>query len=186
MAGEVEVGIGVTLGIPTYGRLVNMDWVNAYKMLNPPINYNMRVAIVRNKLIADARNEIAREAVKNGSRYLLFIGDDVVFPPYTMQKLIYRMEHMDDLGVVGGIYCSKADVSAPLVFRGNGRGSYWKWKVGELFSVTGLGMDCTMIRCDVLKELSEPWFKTVNMDDYEAGSIMQNHGQKICIFVNGF
>lgn len=169
MGEKVEIGVGVTLGIPTYGRLVSMGWANAYKQLNPPINYNMRFGQVWNMKIAEARNATAKMALENGSKFLLFIGDDVIVPPYTMQKLIFRMENIDDLGVVGGIYCSKSDVPAPLVFRGNGVGSYWKWKVGEFFAVTGLGMDCTLIRTDVFRELSEPWFKTVNESDYEEG-----------------
>ena len=169
MGEKVEVGIGITLGIPTYGRLVSMGWANAYKQLNPPINYNMRFGQVWHQKVADARNQTAQMAVDNDSRFLLFIGDDVIVPPYTMKKLIYRMENIDNLGVVGGIYCSKSEVPSPLVFRGNGVGSYWKWKIGEFFSVTGLGMDCTLIRTDVFKELSKPWFKTINEDDYEEG-----------------
>lgn len=169
MGAEVKVGVGITLGIPTYGRALTMEWANAYKQLNPPINYNMRFGQVWHMKIAEARNALVEQALEQESKFLFFLGDDVVVPGHAMRKLIYRMENMDDLGVVGGIYCSKVDPPSPLVFRGNGKGSYWKWKVGEFFEVTGLGMDATLIRCSVFEELEKPWFKTVNIDDYEEG-----------------
>jgi SAM-dependent methyltransferase len=169
MGEPVKVGVGITLGIPTYGRPLCMEWANAYKQLSTPINYNMRFGQVWHMQIAEARNAIVKMALEQNSRYLFFLGDDVVVPGHTLRKLIYRMENMDELGVIGGIYCSKVDPPSPLVFRGNGEGSYWKWKVGELFEVTGLGMDATLIRCSVFNEMEEPWFKTVSDDDFEEG-----------------
>jgi predicted SAM-dependent methyltransferase len=79
------------------------------------------------------------------------------------------MEHMDELGVVGGVYVAKTDTCEPLVFRGNGAGPYWKWRLGEYFEVTGLGMDATMIRTDVFRQLKPPWFVTIDKDDYLDG-----------------
>jgi len=167
---KVEQGIGITLGLPTLGRPVVMDWAIALKFLNPPINYNSRFYRLEGRPIAQARNEIADAAVKNGSRYVFMLGDDVVVPPHTLKQLIFRMEHDPNLGVVGGIYCSKTDPPSPLVFRGNGRGCYWDWKVGEYFEVTGLGMDCTLIRTDVFREMEgPPWFVTKDDDEYMEG-----------------
>jgi SAM-dependent methyltransferase len=79
------------------------------------------------------------------------------------------MENNSNLGVVGGVYCSKSEPPAPLVFRENGKGSYWDFKVGEFFEVSGIGMDCTLIRCDVLNGISKPWFKTVDSDKFTDG-----------------
>jgi hypothetical protein len=69
---------GVVIGIPTLGRPVSLAWASAYKSLNPPINYNMTVMQIMNSPVAEARNAIAREALKNESRYVFFLGDDVV------------------------------------------------------------------------------------------------------------
>jgi hypothetical protein len=160
---------GVVIGIPTLGRPVSLAWASAYKSLNPPINYNMTVMQIMNSPVADARNAIAREALKNESRYVFFLGDDVVVPPHALRQFIMRMENNPHIGVIGGVYCSKSEPPAPLVFRGNGQGSYWDWKIGEFFEVTGLGMDCTLIRTDLFKELPEPWFKTVSNDEFAEG-----------------
>ncbi len=163
---KLQSGVGLTIGIPTLGRPVVMEWAMAWKALNAPINYNQRVSTILGQPVAEARNEIAEQAVKEGSKYLFFLGDDVEVPPHTLKQLIFRLEHHQDIGVVGGIYCSKSDPPNPLVFRGNGRGCYWDWKIGEFFEVTGLGMDCTLIRVEMLQQMAKPWFYTKDEDQY--------------------
>jgi len=163
---KVDMGIGITIGIPTLGRNPVMEWAWAFKQLNPPANFNTRFAQIWNRPIDEARQAMAEQAVKDGSKYLFFLGDDVVPPSHGLKQLIYRMEMNDDLGVVAGIYCMKYDPPYPLVFRGNGQGAYWDWMVGEFFEVTGIGMDCTLIRTDMLKGMEKPWFKTVDTDKF--------------------
>jgi hypothetical protein len=115
---------------------------------------------------------MALNAIAADAKYLFFIGDDVVIPNHALRSLIYKMDQRPDIGVIGGVYCAKANPPFPLVFRGNGVGSYWDWKVGEFFEVTGLGMDCTIIRVSLLKELHEKGgdlFKTVKSDKFLDG-----------------
>ncbi len=162
-------GHGLLIGIPTLGRPLTLDWAMAFKSLCPPINYNTNHMIIRNQPVDIAREAIAENALASGHKYLFFLGDDVVVPNPTLRQLIFRMEQNEKIGVVGGVYCSKSDPPAPLVFRGNGIGSYWDWKVGEFFAVTGLGMDCTLIRTEVLSKMSKPWFKTVDTDKFKDG-----------------
>src|SRR6266853_2249137 len=161
-----NLGPGLVVGIPTLGRPVPLDWALNFKGMNPPINFNVILHIVKGRQVADARNEIAKEAIAKDAKYLFFIGDDTVCPPHTLRQLIYRMENIPNIGVVGGVYCSKSDPPAPLVFKENGAGSFWDWKVGEFFEVSGLGMDCTLLRVEIFKKLKEPWFKTVDTDNY--------------------
>lgn len=160
---------GLVLGIPTLGRPVCLEWALALKSLNPPINYNTVFAIIRGKPVDVAREEIAEEALRLNAKYLLFIGDDTILPAHALRQFIFRMENNARIGVVGGVYCSKSNPPAPLVFKENGKGSYWDWKVGEFFQVSGLGMDATLIRVDVLRDLPKPWFKTVDTDNFLDG-----------------
>jgi SAM-dependent methyltransferase len=166
---KTTVGNGVLVGVPTLGRPVPLDWAFALKSMHPPINYNSHNLILHNRPVDEARNEIVENAIRLGSKYVFFLGDDVVCPANTLKQLIYRMEQNPKIGVVGAVYCSKSEPPAPLVFRGNGVGSYWDWKVGEFFSCTGLGMDATLIRVDVFTKLSKPWFKTVDEDGFADG-----------------
>lgn len=162
-------GPGMLFAIPTLGRPVPLEWALNFKSLNAPINFNVEFMIVPGQEIGKARNNIAKVALERGVKYLFFLGDDVVPPPHALRQLVYRLENNLEIGVVGGVYCAKADPAAPLVFIGNGAGSYWDWKVGEFFEVTGLGMDCTLIRTDVFRKVSEPWFKTVDEDAHIDG-----------------
>lgn len=160
---------GLIIGIPTLGRPLTLDWAFAFKSMNPPINYNTVFSVVRQKAVADARNLIVEEAIRQNAKYLFFMGDDTTPPPNTLKQLIFRMEQDPTIGIVGGVYCSKSDPPAPLVFRGDGAGSYWDWKIGEFFECTGLGMDCTLIRIDLFKELQRPWFVTEDSDRFADG-----------------
>ena len=171
MPSEVKHNVGPTLmiAIPTLGRPVPLQWALNFKSMNPPINFNCDFNIVMGKEIGEARNALAKAAVQRGCKYLFFLGDDVVAPPHTIRQLIYRMENTPEIDVVGGVYCAKADPAAPLVFKGNGQGSYWDWKIGEFFECTGLGMDCTLIRTSIFEKLPEPWFKTVDTDSFVDG-----------------
>lgn len=160
---------GLVIGVPTLGRPVSLDWAFAFKSINPPINYNTIFSVIRGKPVAEARNLIVEEALRQGAKYVWFIGDDTINPPHTLRQFIFRMENVKECGVVGGVYCSKSDPPAPLVFKENGVGSYWDWKIGEFFEVSGLGMDCTLIRTDVFKKMAPPWFKTIDTDSFLDG-----------------
>lgn len=169
MIQKLHHGPGLVIGLPTLGRPVSLDWALAFKSLNPPINFNCIFQIVQNQEVGAARQAIAELAVEKQAKYLFFLGDDVVIPPHTLRNLIFRLDQDESIAVVGGVYCAKATPTFPLVFRGNGQGSYWDWKIGEFFECTGLGMDCTLIRVSALSELSKPWFKTVDTDRYIDG-----------------
>jgi hypothetical protein len=165
----LTTGPGILIGIPTLGRPINLDWALAFKALNPPINYNINFSIVHGHGVAEARETMAMQAMEKDCKYLFFLGDDVVVPPHTLGQLIFRMENDPTVGVVGGVYCSKTPISYPLIFKGNGQGAYWDWKIGEYFECTGIGMDCTLIRVSMLSSISAPRFKTVDTNQYLDG-----------------
>jgi predicted SAM-dependent methyltransferase len=160
---------GVLIAIPTLGRPVGLEWALSFKSQNPPINFNTQYLVLKNRPVDEARQELCEYALKNKFKYIYFLGDDVVPPSFALRNLIYRMEQDETIGVCGGIYFTKSEPPFPLVFKENGSGSYWDWKVGEFFEVTGIGMDCTLIRVSILENLSKPWFKTVDEDLSENG-----------------
>jgi predicted SAM-dependent methyltransferase len=162
--GNVFTGIGFC--VPLAGRPVPPDWAFAFKSIGPPINFNMmHMSTVKMKVDA-ARNKSAEWAVENKLKYLFFMGDDTVPPAHVLRRFIFLMENNPEIEVLGGIYFTKEEHPMPLVFRGNGAGPYWDWKVGELFAVSGIGMDCTLIRTSLFSKLKKPWFKTINADTY--------------------
>lgn len=172
---KYEHNVGLIWGIPTLFRPTTLQWALAFKALNPPINFNTQMSIIPNERVDVARNMIVEQALKAKAKYIFFQDDDTCPPPHALRQLIMRMENTPQAGVVGGIYFTKSNPAAPLVFRGNGAGSYWDWKVGEYFEVSGIGMGCTLIRTEIFEALPKPWFKTVDTDSYDEGI---NHAEQ--------
>ena len=160
---------GLFYGIPTLGRPTPIQWGLSLTAMRPPINFQSTTGVIWGQQVADARNGLAKTAIEQDAKYLFFHGDDVTGPGHSLQTLIYRMEHDEKLGVVGGVYCSKSTPAFPLVCRGNGAGSFGKWRAGEYFWVDGIGMDMTVIRVEMLKEIEEPWCKTIGDSGYLDG-----------------
>lgn len=162
--------LGLVIGVPSSGNPVVIDWAFGLHNLHPPMDFNVEYCIVRGKPVADARNFIAEQAVEKKAKYLFFIDEDVTPPGHAVRQLIYHLENWPKAAIAAGIYCHKSDPPNPMVFRGNGIGPYWDWKVGEVFDCSGVGMGCTMIRVDAFKTIDKPWFKTVdNIDKFYDG-----------------
>lgn len=175
-----QVRKGLAFCIPLSGRAIPPEWAFALRFLDCPINMYGVYYAPKGMAVDEARNSCVDFARKNNTKYLMFIDEDTIVPAMTVQKFIYYMENNDGIDVIGGVYCSKSMPPSPLVFRGNGAGSYWDWKVGELFWVTGLGMGCTMIRMSVFDKIdkemgdnAQPYFLTVKADGH-IDSIARN------------
>jgi len=153
---------GLMIGVPLSGNPLVPEFTFHFAALHPPMDYNVEYAVVKGRPVDEARNQIAQSAVDKKAKFLFFIDEDVTPPAHTIRQFIYHMEHFPKVGVCGGIYCHKSYPQMPMVFRGNGAGPYWDWKVGEVFECSGIGMGCTMIRVDILKDIPKPWFKTVD------------------------
>lgn len=155
-------GIGLMIGIPYDGKPVPLEYAYHLQNLHPPMNFDVRHLVVKGKPVDVARNEIALAAQQQGIKYLFFNDTDVTVPGHCLRQLIFHLEHWPDFAVVGAIYCHKSPPQMPMVFRGNGIGPFWDWKMGEVFEVTGIGMGATLIRVAALKDVRQPWFKTVD------------------------
>lgn len=161
---------GMMIAVPTLEkRRPHIDWCFSFKNLTPPINFNVVYACVKNKPVDEARNEIVAEAIKQNMKYILFVGDDTIMPAHALRMFLFRMANTPNCAAVGGVYFSKSMPPAPLIFRGNGSGSYWDWKVGEYFEVTGMGLDCILLDVDWLRKVPAPWFKTRDEDQFING-----------------
>lgn len=147
--------------IPLSGRFLPPEIMFSFHSMAMPMNYNNIIQTVKGKPVAEAREHFAEFAVANNCKYIFFWDEDVACPPQTIPELIYKMEQNENIAVCGGVYCLKRNPSEPLIFMGNGNGPYWDWKAGDFFECTGLGMGCTVVKTECLKDLKKPWFKTI-------------------------
>jgi hypothetical protein len=123
-------------GMPMTGRPIPPEVMFAFHSMAMPMNWNYHALQIMGKPVDEARNVFAETARQNNCKYIFTWDEDVACPPQTIPELIYKMEHTPDAAVIGGVYCLKRDPAEPLVFRGNGNGSYWDWKAGEFFEVS--------------------------------------------------
>jgi hypothetical protein len=110
--------------------------------------------------VGDARNALVEKALACNSEFIWFVDDDTAPPHFAAARLVYEMRQRPEMAAIGGVYCMKNDPPDPTVYRGNGNGSFWNWRAGDVFEVTAIGTGCLMIRCSVFKDIEQPWFKT--------------------------
>lgn len=150
----------IHLGVPTTG-LVRFEWFAAMQAMIVPISYATRMS-GRNITftspigmhVAEARNHIVDDFLKNDSEWLLFIDHDVLPNSFTHG---FMLEHLQNrrFPIFSGLYYTKSSPSYPLVFRGRGIGPYTNWKMGDQVMVDGLPMGMTMIHRSILEYMSK-------------------------------
>lgn len=166
--------LGLVFGIPLSGNPLVPEWTFAFHSQHPPMDYNVEYSMIRGRPVDEARCQFADIAKEKKAKYLYFIDEDVTPPPHALRQLIYHLEHWPRAAVAAGIYCHKSPPSMPMVFRGNGAGPYWDWKVGEVFDCSGVGMGCALIRVAAFDTIEKPYFKTIDntkcfLDGINAG-----------------
>ena len=141
---------------------LSMDWCRSFKGIQGMLGCTSVEILVPDKDVATARNICVQQALQAGAEYIFFLGSDVLVPPDSLSRLVAR-----DKDIVTGVYWTKAWPTRPYIWRGDGMaGAYMDWKYGEFFKIQYCGVDATMIKADVFKNLSEPWFSTDwNYDD---------------------
>jgi cellulose synthase/poly-beta-1,6-N-acetylglucosamine synthase-like glycosyltransferase len=155
--------IGLVIGFACSGRLITPEMVLAMQMQQDPTHLNHATIIMKGMPVEIAREKICEKALEVGAKYIWFVDDDTVPPPNTARKLMYVLDNNPDIKVCGGCYVTKCDpndpVPQPVLFRGMGQGSFWHWKKGDVFEVTGMGAGCMMINTNVFQHLEKPWFR---------------------------
>jgi hypothetical protein len=116
-------------------------------------------------------NMLAREALKYNCDKIIFLDSDMLFPSYTISRLISH-----DLPVVSGLYHLKkypfspiagwSDLKDGVLRRVNGRGNVWKkdyfpLPANQLVEVEWVGIGCLMVDVDVFRNIDFPCFYDV-------------------------
>ncbi|MCH7636482.1 MAG: glycosyltransferase family 2 protein, partial [Proteobacteria bacterium] len=97
----------IALAIPTWGK-VSITWAFAMRHVGGPLGANtVDLAPVVGKPIAEARNELMKEAVRNNCDFIFFLGDDVIVMANTLTNLLQRMWDNEDIDMVSGMYWTK-------------------------------------------------------------------------------
>lgn len=149
------------IGIPTFGT-VSTEWALNFHMLGVGLAVYVGYYPVKGKRVDVAKEEICQKAVNDGADWVFLIDDDVMPPPNTLLKMTKMAFGPPYYDIINGVYFSKSEPPMPLMFRGDMKGSYWNWHVGDVVKIDAAGAGCTFIKTKVLKkiekELGKPWF----------------------------
>ena len=174
--------IGLIIAIPFGGRPVTPGWAIALAAQNFPLNLSHSFHLVMEKSADVAREMAVDTAIEKKTNYILFLDDDVQLPLTGIRQLIYTLEQApDDVMAVTGIYTSKFNPPEPLVYRGVGRGAFWKWKAGDVFEVDGAGLGCMLVKTEVFSKIDKPYFKITD-DPTRKGEVISNAGTEDIYF----
>ena len=164
-----KLGTRVLLGIPTTrGARRSMHWTLALAQLQLPLGSSLGHCFIEDETIAEARNALCEEALRQEVEYLFFLSDDVIPPPNALLCLLDKVGRDYPVGdgraarasMLTGVYWTKTTPAEPYLWNGLLEGSYRDWTAGEFFPVDLAGCDCLLIETAVLKELPRPWFST--------------------------
>lgn len=106
-----------------------------------------------------ARNICVEEALNDyNSDYVFFLDVDVFPPQNIIEKLLAQNKD-----IVSGPYHSKKPPFHPHAYKELDNGSYEtiEIKKNSLLEVDAVGAGCLLIKTNVLKKMTKPWFSTV-------------------------
>lgn len=128
---------------------------------------------------AEGRSYCVIQAQKNECSHLLFIDDDMTFPPDTIERLIAHGK--DIVGVNSQSRTLPLTTTVALLKDGEHWAHdhvppYWKMPE-ELFEVFSVGMGVALIDMNVFDVIEKPWFK---FDVHESGKILVGEDAWLC------
>ena len=123
---------------------------------------------VRGYDCARARNEICREAVRDGFDRVLMVDSDMVLPDVTLELML-----ADPVPVLLGCYPQRGNTSAAELFKVGTKDFVERFGWDEVpngrFEVKGGGFGCALIDVALLREMGAPWFRYV---EYDSGDVL--------------
>jgi predicted SAM-dependent methyltransferase len=151
---------------------VSAYWAYSHKMLGMPLGMTYEYKPIFNCTdVAAGRNEVVQEALNKGVEYIFFNDDDVIMQDTCLINLWNRQKDM-----VTGVYWSKQFPPEPIIFRGKEDGSWdWEgpfldWKIGDLVRIDAAGCGAVLIKTEIFKKMSKPWFRTDYNSNWQTGT----------------
>jgi hypothetical protein len=167
---------GMAICVVSSGRKTDIKWALTLPTLIYPVGMSVGWFARQSDNRAENRERLVEEALKVGAPYVLFIDDDTIPPPWAPRYLHAEINKDPKVMVCGGIYCTKENPPSPIVFKELGGGPFYNWKMGDTFECAGIGAGCMLIKTEVFKHLSKPWF--LEPDEIFLDKVIEINGIK--------
>ena len=146
---------------------------------------------VRGYDVATARNRIARKAMDLDADYVLMVDNDVTLPKFALQFLLedarevnlgyYAHRGEDNLYHGRTCLCKLYDEDGKEYYHYPLESEYTAEEMRLMnddgvskIEIHGGGMGCALIRTDVFRKLSYPWYDWVNYGDANRGMLSED------------
>lgn len=146
---------------------------------------------VRGYDVATARNKVAQKAIDLGTDFVLMVDNDVTLPKNALELLLqdsrdvclgyYAHRGADNLYNGRTCICKLKDENGKEYYHYPLESEYTAAEMKALINAGitklechGGGMGCALIRTDVFKRLSYPWYDWVNYGDANRGMLSED------------
>lgn len=161
--------------------LVPVEWVmNALRIQNPLL-VQMFFMVRKGVLSAQAREEMTREFLKMGVKYIFYWDDDVIIPPMCLYDMHNIMERNPNIAVLTGVYVTRHECPEPLIYKDAGMGAHWTFPIqpGVTEPIFAAGAGCMMARVEAIEDFARIHEEPFWMDflDTEAMALRNEHSR---------
>lgn len=120
--------------------------------------------------IHDSRNELVRRALEDGATHMLWLDDDMTFPPNAAFRLLKH-----DVPIVGCNYSTRTHPLFPVAIKHTGlSGDSDPTRLDMvpsedgLAEVEGIGFGCVLTKREVFEKIEFPWFENYYDEEHIA------------------
>jgi len=160
----------ICLGLLSNRGFKNKTVISLLKMVNETPEFDWLILeSINGYTIAENRNWLAAQAVKNGSDYLMMIDDDMIFPSHTARTLLKR-----DKDIIGVPYHVRVFPRQIHSVREDDTILLSKTEPNEVLAI---GTGICLIKTDVFKKIAQPWF---GFDTHENGITLKGEDYWFC------
>ena len=145
----------VLIAIPTGEFARRADFYDYFNALDKP--EGTVATFAHGQSPAKNRNLMIRTAMEHDCTHVMFLDDDMTFPPDTIKRLLSH-----DKDIVGGLYLLRNYPHFPVMFDEWFADGRCKYKfltpaVKGLVPVVNMGLGCVLIKMEVFKKMEDPW-----------------------------
>lgn len=179
----------ILIAVPTFETIFPDTYKSIYELDTGGLETTFE--FVRGYDVATARNRIAQRAIDLGTDFVLMVDNDVVLPSNTLALLLEDAKdvclgyyaHRGDDNRYHGRTCvcklydehGKAYYNYPLESEYTAKELKDLSEAGEKkILIHGGGMGCALIRTDVFRKASYPWYDWVNYGDANRGMLSED------------
>lgn len=177
----------IILLVPIYRTVPEVFFINfiyAIQELFKSDKYDFEVIPASGQPVDKIRNKLVKVALERDPDYIMFLDSDQIFLPVMLDCLISLNQD-----IVSALCFQRMKPHDPAI-RVDGK-VYRDFSEGEIIEVDQVGMACVLIKADVFKKVSYPWYKNewrkkdgkdyLHMEDMYFSDKVKEAGYKIFI-----